>query len=65
MPDTLHALLAARLDALDPVARSLVADAAVSRRRFTVGDLARGVHSRGSSTWTRAWPNWSGATSSR
>ena len=32
MPDSLHALLAARLDALDPVARSLVADAAVSGR---------------------------------
>ena len=29
VPDSLHALLAARLDALDPLARRCVADAAV------------------------------------
>ena len=34
MPDSLHALLAARLDALDPAVRRLVADAAVLGSTF-------------------------------
>jgi class 3 adenylate cyclase/tetratricopeptide (TPR) repeat protein len=34
VPDSLHALLAARLDALDPVARRLIADAAVLGTKF-------------------------------
>ena len=34
VPDSLHALLAARLDALDPGARRLVADAAVLGTTF-------------------------------
>ena len=34
MPDSLHALLAARLDALDPGVRRLVADAAVLGTTF-------------------------------
>jgi tetratricopeptide (TPR) repeat protein len=40
VPDTLHALLAARLDALDPGLRRLVADAAVLGTGFTVEALA-------------------------
>jgi tetratricopeptide (TPR) repeat protein len=39
VPDSLHALLAARLDALDPVARSLAADAAVIAAPFTAETL--------------------------
>jgi class 3 adenylate cyclase/predicted ATPase len=39
VPDGLHAQLAARLDALDPVARLLVSDAAVLGTAFTAGDL--------------------------
>jgi class 3 adenylate cyclase/tetratricopeptide (TPR) repeat protein len=35
VPESLHALLAARLDALDPVARSLAGDAAVIAAPFT------------------------------
>jgi class 3 adenylate cyclase/tetratricopeptide (TPR) repeat protein len=40
MPDSLHALLAARLDALDPGARRLVADAAVLGTTFPAEALA-------------------------
>ena len=40
VPDSLHALLAARLDALDPGARRLVADAAVLGTTFPAGALA-------------------------
>ena len=40
IPDTLHALIAARLDALDPVARSLLQDAAILGQTFTVSALA-------------------------
>ena len=40
VPDTLHSLLAARLDALDPVARSLAGDAAVIAAPFTAEMLA-------------------------
>ena len=39
MPGSLHALLAARLDALDPAARRLVADAAVLGATFPVEAL--------------------------
>jgi class 3 adenylate cyclase/predicted ATPase len=39
VPDSLHALLAARLDALDPGARRLVADAAVLGTTFTAEAL--------------------------
>ncbi len=39
VPETLHALLASRLDALDPVARSLAGDAAVIAAPFTVETL--------------------------
>jgi len=39
VPDSLHALLAARLDALDPELRSLVADAAVLGSTFPVEAL--------------------------
>jgi len=40
VPDSLHALLAARLDALDPGQRRLVADAAVLGTTFTAEALA-------------------------
>jgi class 3 adenylate cyclase len=40
VPDSLHALLAARLDALDQAARRLVADAAVLGTSFSVEALA-------------------------
>ncbi len=40
VPDTLHALIAARLDGLDPADRSLIADAAVLGQSFTVDGLA-------------------------
>jgi predicted ATPase len=40
IPETLHALIAARLDALAPEERSLVQDAAVLGRSFTLDALA-------------------------
>src|SRR3954470_15682681 len=40
VPETLHALIAARLDALPPVERSLVQDAAVLGQSFTLDALA-------------------------
>jgi class 3 adenylate cyclase/tetratricopeptide (TPR) repeat protein len=39
LPESLHALLAARLDALDPLARSLAGDAAVIAAPFTAETL--------------------------
>ncbi len=43
VPDTLHGLLAARLDALDARARLLVADAAVLGTSFSAEALVRGL----------------------
>lgn len=40
VPETLHALIAARLDGLDPAERSLLQDAAVLGKAFTRQDLA-------------------------
>ena len=40
IPDTLHALIAARLDAFDPPARMLLQDAAILGQTFTVSALA-------------------------
>jgi len=40
IPDTLHALIAARLDGLDPAERTLVQDAAVLGQSFTQAGLA-------------------------
>ena len=40
VPETLHALIAARLDALPPIERSLVQDAAVLGQSFTLDGLA-------------------------
>jgi class 3 adenylate cyclase len=40
VPDTLHALIAARLDSLEPMDRSLIADASVLGQSFTVDGLA-------------------------
>jgi class 3 adenylate cyclase/tetratricopeptide (TPR) repeat protein len=40
VPDSLHALIAARLDALEPVNRALVQDAAVLGQSFTADALA-------------------------
>jgi class 3 adenylate cyclase/tetratricopeptide (TPR) repeat protein len=40
IPDTLHALIAARLDGLDPAERALVQDAAVLGQSFTQAGLA-------------------------
>ena len=40
VPETLHALIAARLDALDPTDRSLLQDASVLGQSFTVRALA-------------------------
>ena len=40
VPDTLHALIAARLDALGPAERSLLQDAAILGQTFTVASLA-------------------------
>ena len=39
VPESLHALIAARMDALDPVERSLIQDAAVLGQSFTVDAL--------------------------
>jgi class 3 adenylate cyclase/predicted ATPase len=39
VPETLHALVASRLDALDPAERSLVQDAAVLGQSFTIAGL--------------------------
>ncbi len=47
VPDTLHALLAARLDALDPGLRGLVADAAVLGTSFPADALAAITHISG------------------
>ncbi len=43
VPDTLHGLLAARLDALDQDVRSLVADASVLGTSFSAEALGRGL----------------------
>jgi class 3 adenylate cyclase/tetratricopeptide (TPR) repeat protein len=40
IPDTLHALIAARLDGLDPAERALIQDAAVLGQSFTKAGLA-------------------------
>jgi class 3 adenylate cyclase/tetratricopeptide (TPR) repeat protein len=40
VPDSLHALIAARLDALEPAARTLIQDAAVLGQSFTPAGLA-------------------------
>jgi class 3 adenylate cyclase/tetratricopeptide (TPR) repeat protein len=40
LPESLHALIASRLDALGPAARSLVLDAAVLGKTFTVAGLS-------------------------
>src|SRR5439155_19345543 len=40
VPDTLHALIAARLDALEPSDRSVLQDAAVMGQTFTLAALA-------------------------
>ncbi len=40
IPETLHALIAARLDALDPADRAVVQDAAILGGSFTLGALA-------------------------
>jgi len=40
VPDTLHALIAARLDALDPADRALIQDGSVLGQSFTVAALA-------------------------
>ncbi len=40
VPETLHALIAARLDALEPVERSLIQVGAVLGQSFTLGALA-------------------------
>jgi len=40
VPETLHALIASRLDALDPADRSLLQDAAVLGQSFTLAGLA-------------------------
>ncbi|HYL41477.1 MAG TPA: adenylate/guanylate cyclase domain-containing protein, partial [Candidatus Binatus sp.] len=39
IPDTLHALIAARLDALDPAERAMIQDAAVLGQSFTTAGL--------------------------
>ena len=46
VPETLHALIAARLDALPPTERSLVQDAAVLGQSFTLDALAGGRRPR-------------------
>ncbi len=46
VPDTLHALIAARLDALGPSERSLLQDAAILGQTFTVASLAAVVRRR-------------------
>ena len=40
MPETLQALIAARLDGLDPADRTLLQDAAVLGQSFTLAGLA-------------------------
>ena len=40
VPDTLHALIAARLDSLEPTDRALIADASVLGQSFTLDGLA-------------------------
>ena len=59
VPDSLHALLAARLDALDPGVRRLVADAAVLGATFPAEALiaVSGQDERRGAGG--AWPSWS------
>ena len=52
MPDSLQALIAARLDTLSPERKSLLQDAAVLGKVFWVGALAEiGGHDQASSSW--------------
>ena len=60
VPDSLHALLAARLDALDPDVRRLVADAAVLGTTFPPEALIA-VSGRDQPPFVRHWPNWCAA----
>ena len=58
VPETLTALIAARLDALDPADRALVQDAAVLGQTFTLGALAA-VSGHRSAELSRACGAWS------
>ena len=63
VPETLTALIAARLDALDETDRRIVHDAAVLGQSFTLAALAAVVGvDRASSR--RGWPGSSGASCS-
>ena len=57
VPDGLHALLAARLDALDPDLRVLVADAAVLGSILPGGSAGRGLRAGRGRRCVRAWPS--------
>ena len=57
VPATLQSLLAARLDALEPDARALVADAAVLGGSFPVEALVA-VSSKPESWSASSWPSW-------
>ena len=60
VPGSLHALLAARLDALDPDARRLVTDAAVLGTTFPADALVA-LSGRGKPPCVRRWRSWCAA----
>ena len=64
VPESLTALIASRLDALDPDARALAQDASVLGQRFTVAGLAAvsGLEPR---PWRHCWKRSSAASSWR
>ena len=61
VPDSLHALLAARLDALDPSVRQLAADAAVLGTSFPAEALIAVSGRERAGRAARGWRNWCAA----
>ncbi len=65
VPESLHALLASRLDALDAVARSLAGDAAVIGGAVHRRDAGRGLRPGHRHRWRRDWPSSRAETCSK
>ncbi len=64
VPETLHALIAARLDGLTPDERRALQDAAVLGKSFTRAGLAA-LSGVGDDAWSRCFAHWCGRRSSR
>ena len=62
VPESLTALISARLDALEPADRGLIEDAAVLGQSFTVAGAVRGLRGRVRRSWMRACAASSGAS---